>query len=180
MSAIQAAQIAPAGTWAADPVHSSIVFSVKHMGVATFTGSFNEYAATLVGGDEPKLAGSAKVESIVTQDENLNAHLLSPDFFDADRFPELRFESKSVERNGDELVVDGELTVRGETRPVELRGPITGPIDDPYGRQRIGLELETTIDRREVGLTWQAQLPSGGEVLGYDVTLTARLSLVKA
>ena len=180
MAVIETTQIAPAGTWTADPIHSSIGFSVKHMGVATFTGSFDEYAATLVGGDEPKLEGVAKVESIVTQDENLNVHLLSPDFFDADRFPELRFASSDFERHGNDLVVRGDLTLRGETRPVELRGTISDPIDDPYGRRRIGLDLETAVDRRDFGLNWQAELPSGGDVLGYDVKLNARLSLVKA
>jgi polyisoprenoid-binding protein YceI len=180
MAVIETTQIAPAGTWTADPIHSSIGFSVKHMGVATFTGSFADYAATLIGGDEPKLEGVAKVESIITQDENLNVHLLSPEFFDADRFPELRFEATRFDRDGNELVVRGELTLRGETRPVELRGTISDPIDDPYGRQRIGLDLATAVDRRDFGLNWQAELPSGGDVLGYDVKLNARLSLVKA
>ena len=180
MAVIETTQIAPVGTWTADPVHSSIGFSVKHMGVATFTGSFSEYTATLAGGDEPRLEGVAKVESIVTQDENLNVHLLSPDFFDVDRFPELRFDSTELERHGNDLVVRGDLTLRGETKPVELRGTISDPIDDPYGRQRVGLDLETTVDRRDFGLNWQAELPGGGDVLGYEVKLTARLSLVKA
>lgn len=180
MSVIETNQIAPTGTWKADPVHSSLGFSVTHMTVATFTGSFDDYEATLGGGEELKLTGSAKVESIVTQDENLNAHLLSPEFFDADRFPELHFQSEQIERNGDEVVAHGELTLKGETRPVALRGRISDPVSDPYGRERLGLQLETTVDRTAFGLNWNAELPNGGPVLDNDVTLTARLSLVKA
>lgn len=173
-------QIAPAGTWSADPVHSSLGFSVTHMTVSTFTGSFDSYGASLEGGDEPKLAGSARVESIVTQDENLNTHLLSPEFFDAGRFPEIRFESTEIERHGNEVVAQGELALKGETKPIELRGTISDPVTDPYGRERLGLTLETTVDRTAFGLTWNAELPSGGPVLDDQVTLTARLSLVKA
>jgi polyisoprenoid-binding protein YceI len=179
MSVTEITQIAPAGTWNADPVHSSIGFSITHMTVDTFTGSFVPFEATLVGGDDPKLMGGASVESIVTQDENLNAHLLSPDFFDAERHPELRFESTGVRRDRKEITFDGELTLRGITRPVQLRGTITDPVTDPYGGERLGLDLETTVDRTDFGLTWNAELPGGGRVLEHEVTLTARLALVK-
>ena len=172
-------QIVPAGTWAADTVHSSIGFSVTHMGVDTFTGSFTTFEAQLSGDGEPKLTGSARVESVVVQDENLTVHLLSPDFFDADRYPELRFESTGIRRDGDALIVDGELTLKGVTLPVELRGTITGPVTDPYGNDRLGINLETTVDRNEFGLTWNAELPNGGRVVEDEVTLTARLALVK-
>jgi polyisoprenoid-binding protein YceI len=91
----------------------------------------------------------------------------------------LRFESTEIRRDGDEVTIDGLLTLKGESRPVELRGTITGPLADPYGNDRLGLELETTIDRTEFGIDWNAELPSGGQVLANDVTLSAQLELVQ-
>ena len=176
MSTIEISQAVPTGTWVADPVHSSIGFSVRHMGVNPFRGGFETFEAELVDG---KLVGSARVETIETDDENLTGHLLSPEFFDAERHPLLRFESNRIRRDGDEMTVDGVLTLRGESRPVELRGTITGPVDDPYGGTRVGLELETTVDRTEFGLDWNAELPSGGQVLANEVKLTAGLELVQ-
>jgi polyisoprenoid-binding protein YceI len=176
MSITEAAQTVPAGIWKSDPVHSSVGFSVQHMGVNPFRGTLSDFQAVL-GGEQ--LVGSAAVESIATPDENLTGHLLSPEFFDAERHPELRFESSEIRREGDELVVSGELTLKGVTRPVELRGTVTEPIDDPYGKRRLGIELETTIDRTDYGIDWNAELPSGGQVLANDVQLTARLELVQ-
>jgi polyisoprenoid-binding protein YceI len=176
MSTIEMTKAVPTGTWASDPVHSSIDFAVKHMGVIPFRGSFKEFEATLVGG---KLSGTAPVETIQTDDENLTGHLLSPEFFDAERHPVLRFDSTELRREGDEVTVDGTLTLKGVTRPVELHGTITGPLGDPYGGTRLGLELETTIDRTEFGIDWNAELPSGGRVLADDVKLTAQLELVQ-
>jgi polyisoprenoid-binding protein YceI len=173
---IEAVETVPAGTWKSDPVHSSVGFAVRHMGVTPFRGGFKSFGASLAGG---RLVGTAEVESIVTDDENLTGHLLSPDFFDSSRFPELRFESSGIEREGDDVVVRGELTLKGITRPVELRGTATGPLSDPYGRSRFGLELQTTIDRTAFGLDWNAELPAGGQVVANDVELTASLELVE-
>jgi polyisoprenoid-binding protein YceI len=176
MSITEAVQAVPAGIWKSDPVHSSVGFAVQHMGVSPFRGTLSGFQAVL-GGEQ--LVGSASVESIATPDENLTSHLLSPEFFDAERHPELRFESTEIRRDGDELVVDGELTIKGVRRPVELRGAVTGPVDDPYGKHRLGIELGTTIDRSDFGIDWNAELPSGGQVLANDVQLTARLELVQ-
>jgi polyisoprenoid-binding protein YceI len=176
MSITETVQTVPAGTWKSDPVHSSVEFAVQHMGVNPFRGTVSGFQAVL-GGDQ--LVGSASVESIETPDENLTAHLLSPEFFDAERHPELRFESTEIRRDGDELIVNGELTLKGVTRPVELRGTVTEPVDDPYGKRRLGIELETTIDRTDYGIDWNAELPSGGQVLANDVQLTGRLELVQ-
>jgi polyisoprenoid-binding protein YceI len=176
MSSTEAIQAAPAGIWKSDPVHSSIGFAVQHMGVTPFRGTLSNFEAVLAG---EQLVGTAAVESIATPDENLTAHLLSPEFFDAERNPELRFESTEVRRDGDELVIAGDLTLKGVTRGVELRGAVTEPVDDPYGNRRLGLELETTIDRTDFGIDWNAELPSGGQVLANDVRLTARLELVQ-
>jgi polyisoprenoid-binding protein YceI len=167
----------PTGTWNLDPVHSSIGFAVQHSGVMTFRGDFAEYSAALVDGT---LEGTAKVASVRVDDPNLTAHLQSPDFFDAERNPELRFVSRSIERDGDTVSISGDLTLRGETRPVELAGSISGPITDGYGNERLGLDVETTVNRRDYGIDWGADLPSGEPMLADDVTITASLALVRA
>jgi polyisoprenoid-binding protein YceI len=177
MSTIEATETIPAGTWQSDATHSSIGFSVLYNGVAPFRGAFRRFAATL---DDDGLVGSAGVDSITTEDENLTGHLLSPEFFDSERNPELRFVSSALRREGDRVVVSGELTLKGVTREVELRGTIAGPVDDAYGNARIGLNLETTIDRTQFGINWNAQLPSGGKALADEVKLSAELQLVKA
>src|SRR5438876_8798211 len=134
----QTEQAVPTGTWTLDPVHSQVGFAVRHAGVSLFKGGLDDFDATLEGGT---LTGSAKVTSIKVQDESLNGHLLSPDFFDAERFPEVRFESTSLRREGDELVVEGELELKGTRRPVRLTGTIAGPVSD-----RLGITLDTVID----------------------------------
>jgi polyisoprenoid-binding protein YceI len=173
-------EIAPAGTWAVDPVHSSVAFEVVHSGISTFRGGFADYDATLVGGEEPKLSGSARVASVTVSDENLTGHLQSPDFFDAQRFPEIAFEADELTRreNG-EVEARGTITIKGVTQPVELTGRVNGPVTDPYGNDRLGLRLETTIDRNGFGITWNAPLPGGGNMLADDVKLTAELELIR-
>ena len=169
----------PTGTWQADPVHSSVGFSVRHSGIATFRGTMNPVEATLVGGEEPKLRGSVRVENVETQDENLTGHLHSPEFFDVERYPELTFESSQIRRVGDELEIDGTLTIKGVSRRVAIRGTITDTVADAYGNDRLGLALETTIDRTEFGLKWNAPLPGGDMLLANDVRISADLSLAK-
>jgi polyisoprenoid-binding protein YceI len=163
----------PTGTWKLDQVHSSIGFSVKHV-VGTFRGGFDRFDVTL---DEQGLHGTTDVSSIDIDEPNLSGHLLSPDFFDAERFPELVFRSTSVAVDGDSLSIDGELTLKGVTKPVTITGTVSGPADHLDGSSRLGLELETVVDRREYGLEWNAPLPTGGFVLGNDVKLTAELEL---
>jgi polyisoprenoid-binding protein YceI len=174
---VEAVEAIPSGTWQSDSTHSSIGFSVLHNGLTPFRGGFTQFEATLGNGE---LVGTASVESITTEDENLTGHLLSPEFFDAERHPVLRFESREIRRDGNTLVVSGELTLKGVTKPVELRGAIAGPVTDGYGGTRVGLELETTIDRTQFGINWNAPLPSGEKVLADDVKLTAQLELVQA
>jgi polyisoprenoid-binding protein YceI len=171
----------PTGTWTLDPIHSSASFAVKHMVVATFRGRFEDFDATLTVGEngEAKLVGVVKTDSIVVKDENLAGHLKSPDFFDTERYPELRYEANSIRREGDELIVDGELTIKGNTHPVEGRGTVVGPHDDIAGNTKIGLTLETTIDRTKFGLEWNAPLPKGGFALANDVALTVELELAQ-
>jgi polyisoprenoid-binding protein YceI len=167
----------PTGTWSLDTVHSSIGFAVQYAGVGTFRGTFDEFEATLVDG---RLEGIARVASVRVDDENLAGHLQSPDFFDAEQHPELRFVSKSIERDGDRVSIDGELTIRGISHPVESAGSVTGPLTDAFGRQRVAFDVETTVNRQDYGLTWNMELPGGGQALGDDVTITATLAFVQA
>jgi polyisoprenoid-binding protein YceI len=174
--------VVPQGTWAIDKIHSSASFAAKHMVVSTFRGQFDDFDATLTVGDdgEASLLGVVQVGSIVVKDENLAGHLKSPDFFDTERYPEIRFASTAIRRDGDELVVDGDLTVKGHTQRVEARGTITDPVDGPDGSSRLGLGLEAIIDRTAFGLDWNAELPKGGRVLANDVTLIVELELVRS
>jgi polyisoprenoid-binding protein YceI len=168
-------QSVPAGTWTVDKVHSSVGFAVDYM-AGTFTGSFSDFDAEVTDG---VIRGSAKVASVQVKDPNLEAHLQSPDFFDAERNPELTFESKSIERDGDELKIDGEITIKGHTEPVEIVGVISGPISDPYGGERIGLKLETKVERDQFGVSWNNPLPSGEPALSNEVKILAELQLSK-
>jgi polyisoprenoid-binding protein YceI len=168
-------QAVPAGTWAADKVHSDIAFAIDYM-AGTFTGSFSDFDAQLSDG---VLRGSAKVASVQVKDPNLQGHLQAPDFFDAERHPELSFESKNLRREGNQLTVDGEITIKGHTEPVEITGTITDPINDPYGGERFGLKLETKVDRTKFGIDWNNPLPNGEPALSNEVRLIAELQLSK-
>ena len=171
----------PVGTWQLDPTHSSAEFAVKHMGVATFRGRFEKFDATLtVEADAAELIGTVDASSIVVKDQNLQGHLSSPDFFDVERHPTIEFRSTSLRREGDQLIVDGELTLKGNTRPVESRGEISGPAVTLGDVTKLGLTLETIVDRTEFGLTWNAPLPKGGFAVANDVKLTVELELVQA
>jgi polyisoprenoid-binding protein YceI len=168
----------PTGTWKSDPVHSSVGFSVKHMVVATFRSAFTDFDVTLDNSDgEPRLYGAVHVPSVDVRDETLKGHLLSPDFFDAERTPEITFTSTGIRAEGDELIVDGELTIKDTTKSVEARGTIVGPVQNIAGREGIGIELSTTVDRRDFGLNWNAELPKGGFAVENAVTLTVHLEL---
>jgi len=174
-------QIAPAGTWAADPVHSHVSFEVAYAGVNTFRGSFTEFTAVLEGGDRPQLSGTAKVASVDVRDEQLNGHLQTPDFFDAGRHPEIEFRADELRVAADGRVVGtGELTIKGVSAPVSLAGVVApAPSVDPFGRERLGLRLEATIDRTDFGVSWNAPNQGGGDYLGTAVTLIAELALVR-
>jgi polyisoprenoid-binding protein YceI len=165
----------PTGTWALDPVHSTIGFELPYM-AGIFRGTFKDADAKLSGGT---LKGSARVASVDVKDENLAAHLQSPEFFDVERHPELTFASNSIERTGDELKVAGEITIRGTTKPVELVGKIAGPITDAYGRERVNITLETVVDRTDFGLNWNMPLPNGEPALQNEVKLVSELYFVE-
>jgi polyisoprenoid-binding protein YceI len=179
MSTQTLSQQIPAGIWSVDPVHSSITFAITHNGVTTFRSGFERYDAKLTGGEQPRLEGTVEVESIEIDEEMLKGHLLSPEFFDTQRFPRLRFASSELGVGEDgTLRVAGDLEIRGETRKVEASGRFAHLGEDAYGKARVGLSISSTVDRRDFGLDWQAQLPSGGDVLDYAVTINVELELV--
>ncbi len=169
----------PTGAFRIDPVHSTVGFEVKHM-ISTFRGSFRSYDARLDNtGAAARLEGSAEVASVDVRDDNLAGHLQSPDFFDADHNPRIEFSSEALEVADDgTLTLDGELSIRGVRRPIRASGRLEHVGADMTGSERIGIELETTVDRREYGIEWNAALPKGGFALGNDVKLVVRLELV--
>jgi polyisoprenoid-binding protein YceI len=172
--------VAPAGSWNLDPVHSRVDFEVSYL-AGTFKGEFHEIGAELsVEAERASLAGRAQVASVDVRDENLSAHLQSPDFFDAERHPQLRFAAEEIRLDGaGKVSVDGELTIKGVTKPVAVTGTVTAPITDPYGNERIGLNLTTKIDRTDFGVDWNNPLPSGEPSLANDVTIVAELQFVQ-
>jgi polyisoprenoid-binding protein YceI len=180
MSTQAVEQQVPAGTYVVDPVHSSIAFAITHNGVATFRSGFGSYEARLSGGETPRLEGNVDVDSIQIEEAQLKGHLLSPDFFDAGRFPQLRFESTEL-RVGDDgsVTLRGELDIRGKRHEVEASGKFGRIGEDLGGNARVGLSLAASVDRRSFGLDWNAELPSGGEVLDYEVSIAVELELVE-
>ena len=171
----------PVGTWRLDPIHSSASFAVKHMAVSTFRGRFEKFDATLtVDQESAELVGTVDASSVVVKDENLQGHLGAPDFFDLERYPEITFRSDSIRREGDELIVDGQLTIKGTTHAVESRGTVAGPAVTLGDFTKLGITLETVVDRTEFGLNWNAPLPKGGFAVSNDVKLIVELELVQS
>jgi polyisoprenoid-binding protein YceI len=173
----------PANTvWNAEPVHSDVAFAIKHMIVATYRGRFEEYSAQLTANADGSLhlTGTVNVGSVNVKDPNLLGHLSSPDFFDTAEYPEITFDSTLVEEAGGKLDIQGTLTIKGNTNPINAKGTITEPAVALGDTEKIGIELEAIIDRTEYGLNWNAPLPKGGFALDNDVKLIATLELAKA
>jgi polyisoprenoid-binding protein YceI len=164
-----------AGEWSFNAVHSSADFSLKYL-VAKFRGRFEELDAQLKDG---VLTGSVKVASVNVKDPNLIGHLQSPDFFDAEQHPEISFTSTILDIDGDTLTLDGELTIKGVTKPVHATGTVNGPTEDFMGNTRLGFTLETKVNRTDFGVNWNAELPKGGKALSDEVTLIVELEFAK-
>jgi polyisoprenoid-binding protein YceI len=170
----------PAGRWSSDRIHSSATFEVGHLGISTFSGRVKDFDAKLNATDDGfELEGAANVETLDIDEENLRAHLLSPEFFDVERYPQIRFRTDGVSEDADGLVVIGELEIKGIAKRVEARGRVGELGVDASGGDRIGLELETVIDRTEFGLNWNMELPNGEPALANDVRLVVSLELVR-
>jgi polyisoprenoid-binding protein YceI len=172
-------QKVPTGTWTVDPVHSSVAFSVTHNNVATFRSKFDSFEATLTGGEEPRLVGSVDVQSIDIDEAQLKGHLMSPDFFDTERHPKLNFTSTRLDVADDGTVrLAGELEIKGNKREVEATGRFGELGADLGGNPRVALSVATAVDRRDFGIEFNADLPSGGQVLEWEVAINVDLELV--
>ena len=172
----------PTGTYNVDPAHSSVGFEVRHMGIATVRGKFGEFAGTVdATTDAPKLSGTVQVASVDTGDQQRDAHLTSAEFFDTDNHPQISFHSTAGEPISDgKIRLNGEITIKGISKPIELTGVVAEGGTDPWGNERIGLELESVIDRREFDLKWNQTLPNGGLLVANEVKLLVSVSAVKA
>lgn len=168
--------------WKLDPAHSQIQFAVKHLGISTVRGTFDRFDGVIE--EENGQVKSAQVEidtsSINTRAEARDQHLRSADFFDVENHPKARFELVKVDRNGDGLTAEGNLTIRGTTKPVLLKGEVGGPARDPWGNEKVSATLETRISRKEWGLTWNAALETGGMLVSDEVRLAIDLQAVAA
>jgi polyisoprenoid-binding protein YceI len=173
----------PTGTWVTDQAHSTIGFSVKHLGIATVRGKFGEFEGQLEIGDDlssARISGLAKTTSIDTGEPQRDAHLRSPDFFDAESHPELRFESSSIEAVDDEtFTIEGDLTMHGETHPITLNAELLGAETDPYGNERVALEITGQLSRGDWGMKFNQALGSGNLMVADKVKLAIDVSAVK-
>lgn len=167
------------GTWVSDPIHSNASFAIKHMIVSTFRANFADVEGTLdVDGDDIKLTGKVRADSIDVDQADFRGHLLSPEFFDVENTPYVTFTSTQVRRGeGDAIEVDGDLTVRDVTKPVTATGIIIGPAVAMGDAEVVGVELQTTVNKNDLGLNWNAPLPKGGFAISDDVTISVHLEL---
>ena len=172
----------PAGTYNVDPVHSNVGFEVRHMGIATVRGAFRKFQGTIdATGGAPVLEGTVEASGIDTNDPNRDGHLASPEFFDVENHPQITFHSAAAELvDGGQIRLAGEITIKGITKPIELTGVVAEGGEDPWGNQRIGLELTGLIDRREFDLKWNQTLPNGNLLVSNEVKLLLSVSAVKA
>ncbi|MDQ0647965.1 polyisoprenoid-binding protein YceI [Microbacterium natoriense] len=167
-----------AGTWTLDPAHSEVTFSVRHMMISKVRGTFGVKSATLVAPENPleaTVTASVDVTSIDTKDENRDTHLRSADFFDTEEYPTMEFVSTGTRVEGGDFLVDGDLSIRGITKPVTFEFEFGGFGQDPYGNYKAGASATTVINREDFGLTWNAALETGGVLVGKDVTITLDL-----
>jgi len=177
------APVIDTGTWVVDPAHSSVEFTVKHMGIANVRGRFTEFEGTLevrqeIG--ESRVSGSVRVGSIDTGEADRDAHLRSPDFFDAERVPEIRYESTRIQHIDDgRYLIAGNLTIKDVTHEVEMHATVDGVAKDPWGVDRVGISVRASIDRTNFGLTWQQKLAAGGLLVGEEVSIEIDVSAVR-
>jgi polyisoprenoid-binding protein YceI len=183
--AIDTASIAgyKAGTWKLDPTHSEVTFSVRHLAISKVRGSFETFDATLETGEtlaDAKVTATVDVASVNTNQKDRDAHLATSDFFLASEHPQMTFVSTSVEESGDDVLVHGDLTLRGVTKPVTLTSEFGGIVVDGYGQTKAGFTATTKIDRTEFGVNWNAALEAGGFTLGNEVTINIEIQFVAA
>ena len=175
--------LVPAGTWTVDPAHSSVGFAVKHLGIATVRGKFDKFEGTLEIGENDESArayGNVQAVSVNTNDAGRDEHLRSADFFGVEQNPELRFESTAITQiDEDTFDITGELTMNGITKPVKLQAEVEGTETDPWGNERVGLEVTGQLNRGDWDMTFNQALGSGNLLVGEKVTMTLDISAVK-
>lgn len=169
--------------WELDKAHSEVGFAVKHMMISTVRGKFTSFDASVTldpaALESAQVTATVDVASITTGDEARDNHLRAPDFFDAEKHPQMKLVSKRIARDGDEVIVTADLTIRGVTKEVALRGSVEGPAKDPWGGERIGYSLQGELDREDFGLTWNQALETGGVLVGKKVKIELEGQLVK-
>ncbi len=169
------------GTWAIDPTHSTLNFSVKHLAISKVRGSFEKFDVTVVTAEDPTattVEAVIDIASVNTNQKDRDAHLRTSDFFQVDEFPTATFTSSSIAITGDDFTIDGSLTLRGVTKPITLTGEFGGIVTDGYGQTKAGIAASTKINRQDFGVSWNAALEAGGLTLGDEISLTLELQLV--
>jgi polyisoprenoid-binding protein YceI len=169
------------GIWTLDNSHSEIAFTVRHAGISKVRGQFKDAEATLELAEnvaDSKVSASIKTASFDSGDANRDGHVRGEDFFDVEKFPEISFVSKSIVPSGDAFELQGDLTIKGVTRPVVLKTEFNGVAVDPFGNTRAGLSAETTISRKDFGLTWNAVLEAGGVLVSDKVAINLELAFI--
>lgn len=170
-----------AGTWKIDPTHSDLSFSVRHLAISKVKGVFKTWDATVITGDtiaDTQIEASIDVASVDTGQEARDQHLQSSDFFLVEEHPQMTFKSTSVTADGDDFTIEGDLTLRGVTKPVTLKGELGGVITDGYGQTKAGATATTKINRKDFGVNWNAALEAGGFTLGDEVTISVDIQVV--
>jgi polyisoprenoid-binding protein YceI len=172
-----------ADTYEIDPVHTSVGFSVKHLVISSVHGKFKDFTGTILFDDKDpsqcSVTGTIKAASITTDNADRDKHLQSPDFLDVEKFPTLTFKSTKVEKKGNDYQVTGTLTIHGVTKEVSFPATLSGPIKDPWGNMKLGVEFSLTIKRADYGLTWNKALESGGVLVGDDVKIDVSAEAAK-
>jgi polyisoprenoid-binding protein YceI len=174
-------QLLSTGVWSVDPGHSTVAFGVEHMMIQTVRGRFRDFEGTIITGEDPAVDGSIRVASLETLNDERDAHLRSPDFFDVERFPEIVFHAVGMhfDRDGRHFALPGELTIRGITRPILLAGELRGSASDDEHGERLALGLRAQLDRSDYGLVWNRMLETGGVLVGETVDLTLDIAAVR-
>ena len=165
-----------------DPAHTSVGFSVRHMGVSNVKGHFDEFAGSVVldNGSIKEATATIQVKSVNTGIEKRDNHLRTADFFEATKYPEITFKSRRVEKSGDQTILIGDFTMRGVTKELRLPVTVNGPIKDPQGNSRIGLEAKTTVNRKDYGMKFNAVMETGSLMVGEEVTIEINAEAVKS
>ena len=172
-----------ADKYVVDKSHTNIGFTVKHMLIATVPGKFNDYSIDFMFDakdlNKSSVKATIKTASINTDDEKRDEHLRSPDFFDAEKYPEITFQSSSIMKKGDDYIAKGTLTMRGVSKEIELPFKVLGPVQDPWGNTKLGVEASLTVDRQEYGISWSKALDAGGLVVSDDVNIKLDVEMNK-